>query len=170
MALSCFSSFSILFFFYLGLPVLTKYFVIFNCLCPEEGLNFCFVYLYFGPLLHLQYMNIHIQNFSKSCRYGKYYSFETLITHVTVLGAEKFLFPCKSFFFAELQLKMFWPLAETKNTLCLGDRVSQERKYYLTSFKEIGSLIEKYTLKTCLLLCWPHSKSAVFLFVCFSSL
>ena len=33
---------------YLGLPVLTKYFVKKNCLCPEEGLNFCYFNLTLG--------------------------------------------------------------------------------------------------------------------------
>ena len=56
--------------------------------------TFLLFYLNFGPLLHLQYMNIHIEAFPQSYRYGKYISFETLVTPVTVLGAEQFAFPC----------------------------------------------------------------------------
>ena len=35
-------------------------------------------YLNFRPLLHLQYMKIHIEAFPQSCRYGKYYSTSNL--------------------------------------------------------------------------------------------
>ena len=57
--------------------------------------------------------------FPQSCRYGKYLSFATLVTPITVFGAEQFAFPC-NVFFAELQLKKFWAWAETKTGLCWG--------------------------------------------------
>jgi hypothetical protein len=44
--------------------------------------------------------------FPQSCRYGKYLSFATFITPITVLGVEQFAIPCKVCF-AELQLKKF---------------------------------------------------------------
>ena len=80
---------------YLGLPVLTKYFVKKNiCLCPEEGLNFLLFYPNFGPLLHLQCLKINIKAFPQRYRYGKYLSFATLVTPITELGDEQFAFPC----------------------------------------------------------------------------
>ena len=81
--------------------------------------QFLLFYPNFGPLLHLQYMKIHKKAFSQSCRYGKYLSFATLVTPITVLGAEQFAFPCKVFF-AKVQLKKFWAWAETKTGLCWG--------------------------------------------------
>ena len=79
---------------YLGIPVLTKYFVKI-CLFVSWGrLNFLLFYLNFRPLLHPQYMKILIKAFQQSCRYGKYLSFATLDTPVAVLGAEQFVFPC----------------------------------------------------------------------------
>ena len=68
------------------------------CLCPEEGLNVLLCYLRFGPLLHLQYMQIHIEAFPQNCRHGKYLSCATLVTPINVLGAEQFAFPCQVFF------------------------------------------------------------------------
>ena len=62
-------------------------------------------------------MKIHKKAFPQSCRYGEYISFATLYTPITVLGAEQLAFPYK-FILAELQQK------------------------YLTSFKQIGSLIK----------------------------
>ena len=72
-----------------------------------------------GPLLQLQYMEFTKKAFPQICRYGKYLSFETLITPITVLGAEQCAFPCK-LCFAKLQLKKFWAWAETKTGLCWG--------------------------------------------------
>ena len=45
-------------------------------------------------ILHLQFIKNHIKAFSHSCRYGKYLSFSTLVTPITVLGAELIAFPC----------------------------------------------------------------------------
>ena len=104
---------------YLGLPLLTKYFVK-KCLSVSWGRpQFLLFYPNFGPLLHLQYMKIHKNTFPWSRRYGKYLSFATLVTPITVLGAEQFAFPY-SFILAELQLKRFWAWAETKTGLCWG--------------------------------------------------
>ena len=76
--------------------------------------------LNFGPLLHLQCMNIQIEAFPQSCRYGKYLSFASLVNPITVLGAEQFAIPC-NIAFAKLQLNKFWAWAETKKTdLCWG--------------------------------------------------
>ena len=73
----------------------------------------------FGPLLHLKYMKFTKKTFLHRCRYGKYLSFATLVTPITILGAEQFSFPW-NFFFAGLQLKKFWAWAETKTGLCWG--------------------------------------------------
>ena len=81
--------------------------------------QFSLFYPNIGPLLHLQYLKIHKKAFPQSYRYGKYLSFAALVTPITVLGAEKFAFPC-TLFFAELQLKKFWAWAETKTGLCWG--------------------------------------------------
>ena len=55
-------------------------------------------YPIFQPLFHLKYTIIHIQAFFHSCRVIKYLSFATLVTLVTVLGAQEFrrnfLFVC----------------------------------------------------------------------------
>ena len=51
------------------------------------------VYLIFGPLLHQEYTKIHIEAFPQICRYGKYLSFATLSTSVTILDAEQCAFP-----------------------------------------------------------------------------
>ena len=51
-------------------------------------------------------LKIHIEDFSESCRYGKYLSFAALATPITVLGAEQFAFSYLVFF-AKLQLKKF---------------------------------------------------------------
>ena len=70
----------------LGLPVLTKIFCK-KCLFVSRG----------KPqfsLFYLQYLNIQIEGFPKSCRYRKYLSFASLITTITVLGAEQLAFPC----------------------------------------------------------------------------
>ena len=79
---------------YLGLQVLTKYFVKHCLFLSWERPQFSLFYPNFGPLLHLQYMKIHKKAFPQSCRYGKYLSFATLVTHITVLGAEQFAIPC----------------------------------------------------------------------------
>ena len=76
---------------YLGLPVLTKYFVKKNSLCPEEGLNFCYFNLTLGHFFTFNTWH------SQSCRYGKYLSFATFVTPITVLGAEQFEI-CNVFF------------------------------------------------------------------------
>ena len=89
---------------YLGLPVLTKYFVK-KIVC---------VHFYTCNTWHSQK-----KAFPQSCRYGKYLSFATLVTPITVLGAEQFAFPC-NVFFAELQLKKFWAWAENKTGLFWG--------------------------------------------------
>ena len=81
------------------------------------------VYTNCGLLLYLQYMKIHIEAFPPSCRYGKYLSFASLVTPITVLGVEQFAIPCKVFFcrtsvqFSSVQ---FWAWAETKTGLCWG--------------------------------------------------
>ena len=81
--------------------------------------QFLLFYPNFGPLLNLQYMKIHKNTFLWSCRYGKYLWFATLVTPITVLGAEQFASPYK-LILAELQLKRFWAWAETKTGLCWG--------------------------------------------------
>ena len=72
---------------YLGLPVLTKYFVPKKLFVSWGRPSFLLFYLNFGPLLHLQYMKFTKKAFLQSCRYGKYCSFATLVTPITVLGA-----------------------------------------------------------------------------------
>ena len=104
---------------YIGLPVLTKY-IFLKQLCPEEGRNFCYSNLTLGHFYTFNTWNSHKKIFSQSCRYGKYLSFATFVTPITVLRAEQFAFPCNVFFFAELQLKKFWAWAETKTGLCWG--------------------------------------------------
>ena len=59
--------------------------------------QFLLFYPNFKPLLHLQYMKIHIEALPQSCRYGKYILFATLVTPITFFGAEKFAIPCKVF-------------------------------------------------------------------------
>ncbi len=81
--------------------------------------QFSLFYPNFGPLSHLQYMEIHKNTFPWSCRYCKYLSFAALVTPITFLGAEQFAFPC-TLFSPELQLKKFWAWAETKTGLCWG--------------------------------------------------
>ena len=80
---------------YLGLPVLTKYFVtFFFSLSPVEGLHFCYCNL---TVVHFYTYNTwesHKKNFSQSFRYGKYLSFPALVILLTVLAAEQFAFPC----------------------------------------------------------------------------
>ena len=50
--------------------------------------NFHLPYLgTFGALLRLQYMQIHIEAFPQSCKYGRYLSFGTLVNSITVWGA-----------------------------------------------------------------------------------
>ena len=91
-----------------------------SCLFVSWGRpQFSLFYHNLGPLLHLQYMKTHADAFSKSRRCGKNLSFATLVTHITVLGAEQFALPCKVVF-AKLQLKKFWAWAATKNGLCWG--------------------------------------------------
>ena len=99
---------------YLRLPVLTKYFVK-NCLFVSWGRpQFSLLYLNIGPLLHLQYTKIHKKAFSQSYRYGKYLSFAALVTPITFLGAEQFVFPC-TLFFAEFQLKKVLSMSRNQN-------------------------------------------------------
>ena len=83
---------------YLGLPVLTKYFVKIVCLCPEEGLNFRYVTLTLGHFDTYNAYKFTKKAFPESCRLGKYLSFATLVDPITVLGAEQFSFPCYFFF------------------------------------------------------------------------
>ena len=104
---------------YLRLPVLAKYFSK-NYLFLSWGRpQFSLFHPNFGPLLQLQYMKIHKKAFPQSCRYGKYLSFATLFTQITVFGAEQFAFPYK-FILTKLQLKRVWAWAETKTGLCWG--------------------------------------------------
>ena len=93
---------------YLGLTVLTKYFVNKNVVCfLRKALIFVILsYLWstFTPSIH----DIHKKAFLQSCRYGEYLSVATLVIHIPVFGAEQFAFPCNVFFFfSELQLKKF---------------------------------------------------------------
>ena len=60
---------------YLGIPVVTKYFKTFVCLCPEVGLDFCYFTLTFS---HFYTQNTWQFSFPHSCRYGKYLSFANL--------------------------------------------------------------------------------------------
>ena len=106
-------------------------------------------YLDFGPLWHLQWMKIHIEDFPQSCRYGKYLSFATLVTPITVLGAEQFAFPCY-FFFAELQLKKFWPWAETKIGLCWG-RITAKASYACQTFWIFNMFTCSNSIPSCML-------------------
>ena len=92
---------TLLFFFfptYLGIPVLTKYFVKNNLFVSWGRPKFVLFYLNFRPLLHPKYIKIVIKAFPQSCRYGKYFLFSILDTPVTVLRAEQFVFLCKVFF------------------------------------------------------------------------
>ena len=75
---------------YLGIPVLTKYFVNICLLVSWGKPQFLLFYLNFRPIVHPKYIKIHIKAF---CRYQKYLSFATVDTPVTVLGAEQFVFP-----------------------------------------------------------------------------
>ena len=78
---------------YVGLPVLTKYFVK-NCLFVSwRRPQLLLFYPNFGPLLHIKYVKIHKKAFSQSCRYGKHLSFETVFNSITVLWAEQLAFP-----------------------------------------------------------------------------
>ena len=99
---------------YLGLPALTKYFAKHYLFLSWGRPQFSLFYPNFGPFLHLQYIKIHKKTFPQSCRYGKYLSFATLFTPITVLGAEQCAFSYK-FILAKLHLKGFWAWAETKN-------------------------------------------------------
>ena len=106
-------------------------------------------------------MKINVEAFPQSFRYGKYISFATLVIPITVLGLSNLHFPAKPFF-AKLQLMKVWAWAETKSVFV--DAEWQQK--HLTSFKQIGSLIEKHKTKTSLLSCRPHDKSDVFV-LCF---
>ena len=88
-------------------------------MCPEKGLHFRYFNLTLGHFYTFNTWNSQKKSFTHSCRYGKYLSFATLVTPITVLGAEQFAFPYK-FILAELQLKRFWAWAETKTGLCWG--------------------------------------------------
>ena len=118
---------------YLGLPVLTKYFVKNSLFVSWGKPQFSLFYPNIGPLLHLQYMKIHKNTFPWSCRYGKYRSFATLVTPITVLGAEQFAFPYK-FVLAELHLKRFWAWAETKTGLCWGKITAKASDEFQTNW------------------------------------
>ena len=75
-------------------------------MCPETGLNFYYFTLTLGHFYTYNTWNSQKKAFPKSCRYGKYLSFATLVTPITVLAAEQFAF-LYTLFFAELQLKKF---------------------------------------------------------------
>ena len=113
---------------YLGLPVLTKYLAK-NYLFLSWGRpQFSLFYPNFGLLLHLQYMTIHKKPFPQCCRYGKYFSFATLFTPLTVFGAEQFAFPYK-FILTELQLKRFWAWAETKSIWWVSNKLDFNKEH-----------------------------------------
>ena len=80
---------------YLGIPVLTKYFVKIYLFVSWGRPQFLLFYLNIRPLLHPKYMTIFIKAFPQSFRYCKYLSFATLDTPVTVLGAVQLVFSCK---------------------------------------------------------------------------
>ena len=107
-------------------------------------------------------MQIHKKTFPQSCRYGKYLSFATLLTPITVLGAEKFAIPCKVFF-AELQVKKFWAWAETKTGLCWGRKTAKASDDFQTNwiFKREK---EKKKNQFC---CVGHTLKGMFLFCVF---
>ena len=69
--------------------------------------QFMFCFTIFEPLLHLQYMQIHIEAFVQKLRYIKYHSFATQVTLVTVLGDEQFAFLYKVFFCSNLNCGCF---------------------------------------------------------------
>ena len=142
---------------YSGLQVLTKYFVKNSFFVSWGSPQFWLFYLIFGLILHLQYMKIPIEAFPQSFRYGKYISFATLVTTITVLGAEPFSFPSKKNF-AKLQLKKFWAWAETKTGLCWG-RITAKALY---EFQTNWTFNRETINKTSLLLCRPHNKGDVF--------
>ena len=148
---------------YLGFTVLTKYFIK-NYLFLSWGRpQFSLFYPNFGPLLHLQYMKIHKTAFPQSCRYGKYRSFATLFTHITVLGAEQFAFPYK-FILAELQLKRFWAWAKPKTGLWWGRITAKASDEFQTNC----FFNKEHTKQKHQFYCVGHTIKLMFLFCVFS--
>ena len=94
---------------YLGLPVLTKYFVK-NCsFVSWAKYQFSLFYFNFGPLLHLQYLKIHMEAFPQSWRYGKYLSFATKVN------------PAQLFWDQTRPIIIwFWNYLSSKNVLICG--------------------------------------------------
>ena len=83
-----------------------------------------------------EYMQIHIDAFPQSCRYGKYRSFATLVIPITVLGDEQFAFPCKVFFLPNFR----WKNSEHEQKPKLVFVEAEYNEKYLTSFQHFGSL------------------------------
>ena len=138
---------------YLGIPVLTKNFVKI-CLFVSWGRpQFLLFYLNFRPLLHPKYMNILIKVFPQRYRYGKYLSFATFDTPVTVLGDEQFVFPCKVFFLRQTTAEEVLSMRRNQNWSLFKQN---KRKKYLTNFKHLGSSTCSHFQIQSPALCWPH--------------
>ena len=93
--------------------------------------------------------NSQKKSFPQSCRYGKYLSFVTLVTPVTVFGTKQFAFTC-IIFFAELQLKKFWAWAETKTGLCWG-RITAKASDAFQTFWIFNMFTCSNSIPTCVL-------------------
>ena len=67
-----------------------------NCLCPEEGLHFCYFNLTLGHLYTFNTWHSQKKAFPQSFIYGKYFSFATLVTPIS-WGLSNFNFPATFF-------------------------------------------------------------------------
>ena len=70
-------------------------------------------------------MKIHVAAFSQSCRYGKYLSFATLVTPITVMGDEHFAFPFKVFFPCQTSTEEVLSMSRNQNWSLLRQNKSK---------------------------------------------
>ena len=119
---------------YLALPVLTKYFVKKNCLCPEEGLHFCYFNLTLGHFYTFNTWNSQKKLFHKVLDMVNIFHLQPSSSLLLSWGLSNLHFPATFF-----SPNFSWRSSEHEQKPKLVFVEAELHQKHLTNFKHFGS-------------------------------